>query len=53
VPDAELLRALAARHPAISAEVERVVAATDAPVSPSELLAVGRAIATIERTIHQ
>ncbi len=53
VPDADLLRALAARHPAISAEVERVVAATDAPVSPSELLVVGRAIATIERTIHQ
>ena len=53
VPDAELLRGLAARHPAISAEVERVVAATATPVSPSELLAVGRAIATIERTIYQ
>ena len=53
LPDAELLRALSARHPAISGEVERVVAASDAAVSPSELLAVGRAIATIERTIYQ
>ena len=53
VPDADLLRSLAERHPAISAEVERVVSATGTPVSPSELLAVGRAIATIERTIYQ
>jgi hypothetical protein len=53
VPDAELLRSLAGRQPAISADVERVVAATDTPVPPSELLAVGRAIATIERTIYQ
>ena len=53
VPDAELLRTLAARHAALAPDVERVVAATEAPASPAELLAVGRAIATIERTIYQ
>lgn len=53
ITDTELLRAIAERHPAVSADVDRVIAATEQTVSPSELLAVGRAIATIERTIHQ
>lgn len=53
VGDAEMLRALASRHPAIAPDVERVIAASDHPVAPTELLAVGRAIATIERTIYQ
>ena len=52
-PDADLLRALAERHPGISAEVDRILVATETPVPASELLAVGRAIATIERTIYQ
>lgn len=53
VTDTELLRAIAERHPAVSADVDRVIAATEQTVPPAELLAVGRAIATIERTIYQ
>ena len=53
LPDTELLQALADRHPAIAPDVARVLAGTGQPVSPSELLAIGRSIATIERTIYQ
>jgi hypothetical protein len=49
--DEDYLHALATREPAISADVERVLAATRQPVPAEELLAVGRAIASIERTI--
>jgi len=49
--DAELLRMLATRHPAIAAEVAHVARALDQPVSREEFVQVGRAVAEIERAI--
>ena len=51
--DADLLRGLAGRHPAVAPAVESVLAARDQKVSPERLLEVGRAVATIERTIYE
>lgn len=51
--DTDLLRTLAARHPAVGPAVESVLAAREQKVSPEQLLEVGRAVATIERTIYQ
>lgn len=53
ITDTELLRAVADRHPAVSPDVDRIIAAMERTTSPAELLAVGRAIANIERTIYQ
>ena len=51
--DEEFLRSIAARHPGLSPEVERVIAATRQSVTPAELVQVGRAIAVIERTLQE
>ena len=51
--DEEFLRSLAARHPRLAADVDRVIAATTKHVTPAELVQVGRAIETIERTIRE
>jgi hypothetical protein len=49
--DEAFLAAVAARHPALRRDVELLRAAIDRPLPPAELPAVGRAIATIERTL--
>jgi hypothetical protein len=46
-----LLAALEARHPALAPEVALVRTALATPQSPASLLEVGRAVATIERTV--
>lgn len=46
-----LLDALQTRHPALAPEVALVRDALERPVAPAALLDVGRAVATIERTI--
>jgi hypothetical protein len=51
--DEEFLRSLAARHPRLAPEVDRVIAATTKNITPAELVQVGRAIETIERTIRE
>ena len=49
--DEAFLAALAARYPALRGEVELLRAAIERPLPPAGLAGVGRAIATIERTI--
>lgn len=50
-PDAHFLAGIAVRHPARAADVARLTAALDAPVSPAEVVAVGDAAARIARTL--
>ena len=49
--DADFLRAIAQRHPALAADVGRITVALDRPVTHQEFLEVGRAVAEIERAI--
>ena len=50
--DEEFLRSVAARHPRLAPDVERVIRATNTAITPAELVHVGRAIESIERTLH-
>ncbi|HEX6251388.1 MAG TPA: DUF4350 domain-containing protein [Gemmatimonadaceae bacterium] len=49
--DDEFLQHLAKRFPAVTQDLERVRGALRSPVGRNELVAVGRSIATIERTV--
>ena len=51
-PDAEYLTTLAARHPAVAAEVDLLKAALDEQPSPERLRDAGAAIASIERILR-
>jgi hypothetical protein len=51
--EAAFLRQVAAAHPDVSSETALVTTALTRPVSPAELIAVGEAIKTIERTIKR
>lgn len=50
--DEAFLRAIAARHPSASADVDRTLTALQRPLPPPEFLAVGQAIDNIERTLR-
>jgi hypothetical protein len=51
--EAAFLRQVATAHPEVSSETALAAAALTRPVSPAELIAVGEAITTIERTIKR
>ena len=51
--DEEFLQSIAARHPALAADVALLVQATHRALPPTEFVQVGRAIETIERTLRQ